>query len=137
MAAFLQRFFNGGSLLTSPTLWTNLIAGAIALAGHLSGLVPPEYAPWVALVIAGLNVALRVIKALNPQPPGPDVPVDPNHPAAPLADLLKRVFDALLKFQITAEEATDILTPAITKAAAEAEKAAPDVLGGLKAEAAK
>ena len=46
------------SLFTSKAFWVNCLAMAIEVTGALSGVIPPGA---LTLVLAGLNVAIRVV----------------------------------------------------------------------------
>lgn len=49
------------SLFASKTFWFNVLSGAAQVLGYADGLIPPQYAPFVALGHAVLNIALRAV----------------------------------------------------------------------------
>ena len=59
----------------SRTVWVNVLALAVQLLGHISGVVPPELAPYLTTALAVLNLILRALTTTPLVPgPTPDVP---------------------------------------------------------------
>lgn len=45
----------------SRTLWVNVLTLAVTVLTSLSGTLPPDAAPWIAVVLSGVNIVLRVL----------------------------------------------------------------------------
>jgi uncharacterized membrane protein len=46
------------SLFVSKTFWLNVLTASVEITGALSGIIPPGA---LTLVLAGLNVAIRIV----------------------------------------------------------------------------
>jgi hypothetical protein len=49
------------SIFASKTFWVNALTLAATILGSLSGVLPPEAAPYVAGVLSVVNIMLRVV----------------------------------------------------------------------------
>jgi hypothetical protein len=53
------------TLIESKTFWVNLLTGAIAVGGYLTGVIPAQYQPYL---IGGLAIANIVLRLITGQP---------------------------------------------------------------------
>ena len=118
MAALWQWLTANSNIWLSKTLWFNAVTFALAIAGHASGVVPPEWQPYVAMFIAIGNFALRFL--VNPSPvPGP-VPDVPPSPATDLLALIQKVIEALIAQKVKPGEVKQDLLAKVSAAVDEA-----------------
>lgn len=61
VAAATEDRMNGKSLLSSKTFWVNLLGGLAGGASWATGVLPPQYLPYVLAAGAVANILLRVI----------------------------------------------------------------------------
>lgn len=51
--------------LQSKTIWFNVLSAIAALVQTVSPILPPQYVPVVAAVLAGVNVGLRSVTSVS------------------------------------------------------------------------
>lgn len=138
--AWLQALLAGA--FKSRTIWVNVLALTVQVLGHASGVLPPEWAPYITAALAVLNLVLRFLTT-TPLVPGPTPTPDPNvptpdpSPAEPLLDLVRKVIEAIIAKKLPATEAKPLLLAKVAAAVDEAEtfdqSEVSDLLKELKA----